>query len=124
VTYGAALAAIACFAIAFERLGILAVAQRVMASGLNASRAMRDATASDDEKERIARSASLVLLRSFGSITVRSALAVAASVVPVLALQSAGVVRLSAVNDLLMTWTGLLLAAIVIAAMWIPRMRR
>jgi hypothetical protein len=124
VTFGAALAAIACFAIAFERLGVLAVAQRVMESGLSASRAMRDATASDDEKERIARSASLVLLRSFGSITVRSVLAVAASVVPVMALQSAGVVRLSAVNDLLMSWSGLLLASVVVAAMSIARMRR
>jgi len=123
VIYAAALAAVACFIIAFERLGVVAVARGAMRSALDASRVMRDARLSDEEKERAVRASSLVLLRSFGSITIRSAAALAISLLPVLALQAAGLAALPAVNRLLLSWQGLLLASVTVAVAYLARTR-
>ena len=85
---------------------------------------MRDADLTDRDKEQSMRRASLVLVRCFGSIVVRSAVAMAASLVPLLALDFTGVVRLSAVNELLMSWTGALLAIGGTAVMLVGRPRQ
>jgi hypothetical protein len=123
VTLLGALVAIVCFAIAFEGLGILSVARRAIQSGVGATNVMR-AALSDDEKEQAARAASVVLLQCFGSITVRSAAAVAASLLPLLMFDVAGIVDLSAVNDLLLSWRGLLLGSVAIGLVAGARLRR
>jgi hypothetical protein len=84
---------------------------------------MGDASLSDDEKERSARTTSLTLFRSFGSIAWRSALAVTLSIAPVSVLQLANLARLSAVNDVLMSWSGLALATTTIAVLGYARSR-
>ena len=124
MTYAATLAAFACFAVALHRCKVLSVARRAVQTGLDAARVMRDADLTDRDKEQSVRAASLVLVRCFGSIVVRSAVAVAASLVPLLALDFAGLVRLSAVNDLLMSWTGALIAAGGTALMLVGRPRQ
>lgn len=123
MTYAAAVVAVVCFAMAFDRLGVFAVARRAIESGLGASRVMRDAMLSDEEKERAIRAASLVLLRCFGSITLRSAAAVGASVLPLLAFHASGLVRLSAVNRFLLSWNGLALASGTVALLYFARSR-
>jgi len=115
--------AIACFAIGLERLGVFSVALRAIQSARDASRVLRDSDLSDTEKERAVRAASLVLLQCFGSITLRSALAVGASLVPLFALQFAGLLRVSGVNRVLMSWSGFLLASGTVAVLYFVRSR-
>ena len=122
--YGAALLAVVCFGLAFERLGVVAVAERALQSGLNASRILRDASLNDDDKERAVRGASLVLLRHFGAIVSRSVVALAASLVPLLVLDQTGIASLAAVNSLLFSWTGLLFASVVVGLFYLARTRR
>jgi hypothetical protein len=121
--YLAAFVAVTCFAIAFEQLGVGSVARRAIEAGVGASRVMRDTRTTDDEKERAAWRASMVLLRCFGAITVRSAAALLASLLPLLALHAAGVVRFSAVNGLLLSWGGVLLATATAALVYVARAR-
>jgi hypothetical protein len=123
VTLGAALLTIVCFALALEKLGIFRVALRAVKSGRDASHVLRNSVMSDDQKEREVRALSLVLLRCFGSISVRAVAAVAASVVPLWLLHTAGIVRISAVNELLVSWRGVVLASVAIGAVHVARTR-
>jgi hypothetical protein len=116
--YAAELTAVVCFVLAFQWFGVTRAARQAIQSGLVASRKMRDPATSDDEKEEAARAASLVLLRSFGSITIRSAAALAVSFLPLLAFEVTGLARLQAVNRLMLSWTGLLLALVVAVLMY------
>ena len=111
MTYVAAALAIACFALALDRLRVLEMARRAVQAAREAALVMQDRSMSDAQKEPLVRAASLTLFQCFGSITWRCAAAVAVSVAPVLLLQIADFVRLSAVNRLLTSWSGLLLAS-------------
>lgn len=124
MTYAAAFAAVACFAIVLHWLNVLRVASRAGETARDAARVMRDSVLSDREKEQSIRMASLVLVRCFGSIVARSGIALVASFVPLLVLDVTGVVRLSAVNDVLMSRTGALLAAAGMPLMFFGRARR
>jgi hypothetical protein len=86
------------------------VVRRAIRSWLEASKTIRDAASSDDQKEQAARMASVDLLRSFGSITARSAAAVGASFIPLVLFQAAGLARISAVFSLMLSWDGILVA--------------
>jgi hypothetical protein len=121
--YAAEVAAIVCFVLAFHRFGVTAAARRAIQSGLDASKRMRDPAASDDERERAARGASLVLLRSFGSITVRSAAALAASFLPLLIFDVTGLAHIQAVNRLMLSWQGLLIASVAVALIYLVKVR-
>lgn len=121
MTLAAAAIAIVCFALAFERLDIMGVAKRAIVSGKAGSGAMLNPALSDSEKERAVRAASIAMLASFGAIVWRSALAAALSALPVLVLHVTGVVNLSAVNGILVSWGGLALAAGVLVAIHLLR---
>lgn len=121
--YAAELTAVVCFVLAFQRFGVPAAAHHAIQSGVDASRRMRDPASSDDEKEQAARAASLVLLRSFGSIAWRSAAALAASVVPLLVFDFTGLARLASVNELMLSWNGLLVASLVAVLMYVLKVR-
>jgi hypothetical protein len=114
-SYGAGFAAVICFMLVFERLRVSAVSRRALQTAIDISKILRNAAATDDEKERAARAASLELLRCFGSITVRSAAALVASLLLLLFLQAFGLARISEVNRLMLSWQGILVA--VAAAM-------
>jgi hypothetical protein len=116
--YGAELAAVVCFVIALRRFGVVAAARRGVQSGLEASRLLRDSGSSDEDKERVARAASGVLLRSFGSIAVRSAAALAVSLLPLLLLDLAGLVPIAAVNQLMLSANGVLFASATVALLY------
>ena len=121
--YAAEIAAVVCFVLAFQWFGVTPAARRAVQSGLDASKRMRDPAASDDEKEHAARAASLVLLRSFGSITARSAAALAPPFLLLLILDVTGLVRLQAVNRLMLSWQGFLFASVAVALMYLVKVR-
>jgi hypothetical protein len=121
--YAAELTAVVFFVLAFQRFGVPAAAHFAIQSGVDASRRMRDPASSDDEKEQAARAASLVLMRSFGSIAGRSAAALAASVLPLLVFDFTGLARLASVNELMLSWNGLLVALLVAAVMYVLKVR-
>ena len=110
LVYGAGLAAVICFMLVFERLRVTAVARRALQTAIDASKTFRNGAATDDEKERAARAASLELFRCFGSITIRSAAALVASVLLLLLFQASGLARISEVNLLMLSWQGVLVA--------------
>ena len=124
MTYAAAVLAVACFAMALDRFRVFPIARRAIQAASDASRMMRDKSVEDDEKERSVRAASFVLFQSFGSITLRSVAALAVSFLPVILLQIADVVHLSAVNRLLMSWSGLLLASGTVVVVQFAKSRR
>lgn len=123
MTYLAAALAVACFAMALDRLRVLEISRRAIQAGRDASRIMQDRSTNDARKEQLVRSASLTLFHCFGAITWRSAAAVAISVLPVMLLQVTDFVRLSSVNRLLLSWNGLLLAAGTFAVVHFARSR-
>ena len=121
--YAAELISVVCFVLAFQRFGVPAAAQYAIQSGVDATRRMRDQASSDDEKEQAARAASLVLLRSFGSITARSVAALAVSVLPLLVFDFTGLARLASVNQLMLSLNGLLLALVAAVLMYVFKVR-
>ena len=123
-TYAAALGAVVCFAVVFRRLGVVAAARTAVETGLGAARVMRDPVMTDLEKERAVQAASLALARGFGSIAARSAAALGASLLPLLALQWMGLTRLSSVNGLLMSWNGILLASAAMTLVFFAKGRQ
>lgn len=123
MTFAAALTSVICFALAFQRLAIASVAGRTLHAGREAVRVMTDAKVSDEAKERIARTTSLMLMRGFWSLASRSGAAIAASLLPLVVLDIAGVVRMSAVNRLLTSWNGLLLACGALTLIHVVRAR-
>src|SRR5437773_2574333 len=109
LTYLAALLATACFGIALRLFGIVTAAGKVIATSRDAAHCIRDPLLSDIEKEKMAQKASLSMMGGFLSILARGAGAFALSLLPLLALDALGVIRLSAVAHLLGTWQGILL---------------
>jgi hypothetical protein len=117
--YGAELAAVICFVLAFRRLDLSRVARGALQSALEASRVLRSSESNDEEKERAARSASLALFRSLGSITVRSVAALAVSFVPLAVFHVAGLARISEVNRLMLSTNGIVLGVVVAALVYV-----
>jgi hypothetical protein len=122
--YGSEFIAVVCFLVAFQRFGVVAVAQGAIRSGINISHVMRDRSLSDDQKEQAARRTSLVLLRDFGVITLRSGAALAVSFLPVFVMDVAGIAPISAVNRLMLSWNGIVFASAVAAVVYFVTMRR
>lgn len=110
--YAAALLAATCFMIALRAMAIPAITARVISTGREAARVMADRSVADDDKERLMQQASIQLLKTFVSITARTAAAVAAGAVPLAVLHAAGIVPLAAVGAFLATWQGITLTAV------------
>ncbi len=124
MTYGAALVSVICLAVAFRKFGIVSVAGKAMQSVREAVGVMRNAVMPDSAKEQAARASSQVLMWCFCSIALRAAAALGVSLLPLLILDIAGVVRLSAVNQLLTSWNGLVLACAGMALAHVMTSRR
>lgn len=114
--YVAAFAAVLCFVLAFERLGIVRVSSDAVRTSRSAAAVMQDRTLGDDEKERRMRTASIVLVKSFLSIAARSVLALVAAVVPLLAFDATGLASFGSVTGWLSTWSAILLTTLVVTA--------
>jgi hypothetical protein len=119
--YGAELAAVVCWVIAWWRLDVSTAARQGIHAGLDASRKLRDPASSDEDKERAARAASAVLFRSLGSIATRSIAALAVAFLPLFLLDFAGVASISAVNQLMLSLNGILFASAAVGLMYLVR---
>lgn len=124
LTYLAAVAAAAVFGFFIRFLRIVPVAREVVAVSRGAVACMRDPAISDLEKERAMQRASISLMRGFLSILGRSAAAVAAAALLLLALDAIRLARLSAVTDLLATWQGIVLTTVAMILVWYVGLRR
>lgn len=111
--YAAAGLAASCFMIALRALAIPAITARVLETGREAARVMSDKGMADDDKERVLQNASFTMMRAFASITMRSAVAVAAALLPLLVFHTAGVADWTAVTYALATWQGIVLTGVV-----------
>jgi hypothetical protein len=119
--YAAAGLSVSFFTIALRALAIPAITARVLETGREAARVMGDATMEDDDKERLLQRASLTMMRAFASITARSALAIAAAVIPLFAFHMTGIADWTAVTSALVTWQGIAMTAVLMTAAWFIR---
>ena len=109
---------------ALRTLAIPAITARVVATGRDAARTMSDKTLDDDQKERMLQQASLTMLGAFGAISARSALAILAGLLPLVALHAAGIVALPNVGHALATWQGIALTGLVMTAVCLVKVQR
>jgi hypothetical protein len=108
---------------ALQLMRVLPIAAGVADMTRTAARTLNNAELSDADKEQFLRKASVSLLGTFVSITARAAVALGAALLPLFALQVAGLVDVIAVADFLATWPGILLASVVMAAAYFVRIR-
>jgi hypothetical protein len=123
VVYAAAALAASFFMIALKALASPSVAARVVAMGREALRVMRDAGVGDDDKERLLQQASVAMMGAFASITLRTVLAVAVALLPLLALHAAGLVLMPAVAQALASWEGIALTSVAMTAVYFVTIR-
>jgi hypothetical protein len=124
LTYVAAFLAIAGFAIAIELLGVLPLATGAIATGRSAGSILRDRSLSDEVKEQAARKATLALATSFLIIVARSVVACAASLVPMVVFDAAGIASVADASSLLTTWPVIGVASTGIMLVYWARGRR
>jgi hypothetical protein len=117
----AAVLAASVFMVALRAMAIPLAAARVVTVGREAARILADHGLGDDEKERLIRGASLALARSFGSIAARTGIALAAALLPLVALQVAGVVDVASVAAALATWPGVLLTSVAMTGLYLVK---
>lgn len=96
IVFAAALA-VAAFLIAFQAFGIVGAAKSTITLAGDAGKVMRDGDLSDDQKETAIQRAALSMLRASGSIFLRVAATLIATVVPVYFLDLIGLVDAGAV---------------------------
>lgn len=104
---GVAIASFVAFVAAFRASGLEVSARGVMATTRASLQAMRDASLSDEEKERRVRSASRDLLVEAGRIALRFALVFAAPALVLLGADALGLAPSAAVIGFLLTWPAL-----------------
>lgn len=121
MVYAAALLAASVFMLALRAMAIPAITARVITTGREAARVMGDRHLDDDRKEQLLQKASLTMMRAFGSITVRTAAAVAAAVLPLLAFHAAGAADMGSVAQVVATWQGILLTGAAMTAVYFVR---
>ncbi len=114
--YVAAAIAVATFLAAFQWLKLVPTAVAAADVAKQALASARDPRLSDDEKEALARKSSVRLLGSFVSISARGALAFAASVVPLFAIQALLHVPVGDVVSLLSSWPAIIVAFVLTTA--------
>lgn len=119
--YLAAFLTVTIFVIALWLFGIISVATKAVEVSRAAVRIIRDPDLSDEDKERKLQRSSLTLLGSFLSITVRGAAAVGASLLPMLALDAAGLASFWDVADFLATWEAIIGITVVLTLAFIAR---
>lgn len=108
------IASIAVFINALWVFGVVRVSSDVLVSTRETVAVMRDDTLDDAAREKAVRRASLRLLGAFMSILVRSALAFAASLLPIWLATLAGFVRTEEVFRYLARWDVILISSVII----------
>jgi hypothetical protein len=113
------LLSVAAFMAAFLAVRIVPAAAAAIATAHGAVAAMRDPSLDDLARERAAQRASLRLFGAFGGILLRSALALAAAFLPVLAADASGIAPEAAVTGFLMRWDVIVVLTVLVTAGWL-----
>jgi len=113
-----------CFMIALRFLGIISTAAGVIENARAAFRLVGDREVSDADKERLLQKASVSMMGSFISMTLRSIAAITASLLPLFVFDLTGLARFSTVTHLLATWQGVVLTGVVMASVQLVKVRR
>ena len=80
---------------------------------------MRDPGLDEEAREKAVQAAALKLFGAFGSILIRSALALIAAAVPILAADAAGIAAEPAVTGFLSRWEVILALTVIITLGWV-----
>lgn len=95
------------FIAALMKVGAISVASEILETAESARRVISNPTLDEAEKERSARAASITLFRQLFSILLRFAVAIAVSLIPMLLLDLAGLVRFAESTRVAFTWQGI-----------------
>jgi hypothetical protein len=121
MTYLAIGLAVVVFALALRQLKVVAAVTEALDTGRRAAGVMAAADLDEDQKEVAVRRAALDLFRSFGVITLRTAIAVAGSLLVVLAAAWAGLVALDEVARTSISWEVIIVSAVVMTVVMVVR---
>jgi hypothetical protein len=124
VTHVATIVAVVLFTIGLWAFGVIAVANRIVATSRHATTIIRDPTIGDDVKERETQRSSLALLRDFVSIFVRGLGVLALSLSPIVVFDLAGLLSWQEGLDALASWEAILIATVVMVAAWAAQRKR
>jgi hypothetical protein len=122
--YLAAVFCVAGFALGLQTLGVVAVAAGALQTSRDVTRVMRDQSLSDLDKERATQKASITLLKCFLSISIRTAVAVGISVLPLIIFEFTGLAHWTEVIKTLSSLPGILLASGVMLLMYLVTTKR
>ena len=109
-----AAASIGMFLWVFRQVGVIPIARGALATTRGAIRTMRDPDLEDLAREHAVRSAAVSLVAASGSLILRSAVALMAAFVPIVAADWAGIVGQSAMISFMERWDVILIATVVV----------
>jgi len=118
VTAAVAIFSVLLFLVAFQLVRIVPAARRAIAIAQGALGAMRDPALNDDAREKAVQRASIALFGAFGSILLRSLLALAAAVAPIWLADQVGWAQTESVVDLLSRWDIIVGASVLICGLF------
>jgi hypothetical protein len=121
MTYLAIGLAVVVFALALRQLKVVAAVTEALDTGRRAAGVMAAADLDENQKEVAVRRAALDLFRSFGVITLRTAIAVAGSLLVVLAAAWADLVALDEVATTSISWEVIIVSAVVMTVVMVVR---
>lgn len=114
-----AITSIAIFIFAFWRLGVAKVGADVLATAQNAVATMRDDSLDDDTREKKLQQASIKLFMAFISILIRSALAILASLLPILLADLTGLSKIEDVTSFLSRWDVIVIVTVSVIVFYL-----
>jgi hypothetical protein len=121
VIYLAGAIAVLVFMTALEGFGVVRVAAAAVKTSRGSFGVLRDPDLTDREKERALQAASLSLGKGFFSIGIRSAGAVAASLISIILMDLIGLVEMASVLDWLATWPGIAGMSLLVTGWYVAR---
>ena len=122
--YLAGIVSVVVFAVILDRSGLARLASAAVETSRDASRSVRDPALDDAQKERAARAASAVLMRSFLGIALRGALAALLSLACLGVFHVLGLASFSSVVDWLASWPAIVLLSALVAGWYFLRVKR
>ncbi len=118
-----AAASIGVFLLVFWLAGIVSTARRAIATTRNAMLAMRDPALDELARERAVQAAAIRLVVASGSLILRSLLALAAAIIPILAADWAGIVPQTAMLAFMERWDVIVIATVVVTLSYVVGLR-
>ncbi len=113
-----ALTSIAIFMVGLWLFGVVRTGSGVLATTREALAVIKDESLDDEARERAVQRASLGLFKAFGSIVVRSALALLSAIVPLWLADALGLAEMEAVVAYMSRWDVIIVVTVVLTVGW------